>query len=167
MLRCPPLSRPPAPGGSTGCPPSLHGSSSLLGRLYLDFTLNLARCSDIISKKPSTLFVIEHPFWELEISPPHWLEDSFLEGPVYRPGVRPPCAQCSAPQSSWRACSQSCKETGSHSAGDPRPARLPAGLSTSRGRAAPRHPRSCSPQMFDEYPLRYSEWGSSNASKIR
>ena len=52
----------PAPRSGAGCPPSLHGPSSLLGRLYLDFTLPLARGSDIISKKPSTPLVIEHPF---------------------------------------------------------------------------------------------------------
>lgn len=38
------------------------------------FALDLARCSDIVSKKPSTLFVTEHPFCELEISPPHSLQ---------------------------------------------------------------------------------------------
>lgn len=91
------------------------------------------------------------------------VEDSFLEGPVYRPGVRPPCAQRSAPRSS-----------STRAAERPAPALLgtpglPAFQQASPPpvSGAPRHTRSRSPQMFDEYPLQYSEWGSSNASKIR
>lgn len=76
------------------------------------------------------------------------VEDSFLEGPVYRPRVRPPCAQRSAPRSSRRSCDQSCRETGSCSAGDPRPPRLPAGLSTSRVGSSPAHQEPLSTDVW-------------------